>query len=301
MTGPRVTRIARALCAASLLILPAPLLAQEESPLDRIPWADGPVIGGLGTIAEVEVPAFCRYTDDKGAKQFMEMTENTTDGSELAILLCTDPQVDSVMWFVVFSFDESGYVRDDERSSLDAEGILTTIRRGNDAANGERRRRGWAQLVIDGWEREPYYDSLTNNLTWSLRVAAKDSPGTSVNHSVRLLGRKGVMHVDLVADPADMANAVVAFDSIISTYTYLEGQRYAEWREGDKIAKYGLTALVAGGAGIAAAKLGLFPKLWKAILGILVAAKKLVIVAVVAIGALLKRLFGRKETSAAGA
>jgi uncharacterized membrane-anchored protein len=300
MTGPRVTRIVRALCAASLFLLPLPLAAQE-SPIDRIPWADGPVIGGLGTVAEVEVPTFCRYTDADGAKMFMEATENTASGSELAILLCTDPQADSVMWFVVFSFEKSGYVRDDERTSLDALGILKTLRRGNDAANRERESRGWEQLVIDGWEREPYYDSLTNNLTWSLRVAAKGSPEMSVNHSVRLLGRSGVMHADLVADPADMANAVAAFDGIVGTYTYLDGHKYAEWREGDKVAAYGLTALVAGGAGVAAAKLGLFPKLWKAIIGILIAAKKLLIVVVVAIGAALKRLFGKKETSTASA
>ena len=300
MTGPRVTRMVRALCAASLFLLPSPSYAQE-SPIDRIPWADGPLVGGLGTVAEIEVPAYCRYTDDKGAKMFMEATENTASGSELAILLCADPQADSAMWFVVFSFDKSGYVRDDERKSLDAAAILKTLRRGNDAANSERERRGWEQLVIGGWEREPYYDTLTNNLTWSLRVAAKGSPEVSVNHSVRLLGRRGVMHADLVADPADMANAVVAFDSIIATYAYVPGHTYAEWREGDKVAAYGLTALVAGGAGVAAAKFGLFGKFWKAIVGILVAAKKLVIVVVVAIAAFLKRLFGRKEASVAGA
>lgn len=300
MKGPRVTRTVRALCAASLVLLPLPLLAQE-SPIDQIPWADGPVIGGLGTVAEVEVPAYCRYTDADGARMFMEATENTASGSELAILLCSDPQVEDAMWFVVFSFQKSGYVRDDERKSLDALGILKTLRRGNDAANRERESRGWEQLVIDGWEREPYYDSLTNNLTWSLRVAAQGSPEMSVNHSVRLLGRRGVMHADLVADPASMANAVAAFDSIVGTYTYLDGHRYAEWREGDKVAAYGLTALVAGGAGVAAAKLGLFPKLWKAVVGILIAGKKLLIVVVVAIGAAIKRLFGRKQASVAGA
>lgn len=300
MNGPRVTRAVRALCAASLLLLPLPLLAQD-SPIDRIPWADGPVIGGLGTVAEVEVPAYCRYTDADGARMFMEATENTANGSELAILLCSDPQVESSMWFVVFSFEKSGYVRDDERKSLDAAAILKTLRRGNDAANRERESRGWEQLVIDGWAREPYYDSLTNNLTWSLRVAAKGNTEMSVNHSVRLLGRRGVMHADLVADPADMANAVAAFDSIVSTYTYLDGHKYAEWREGDKVAAYGLTALVAGGAGVAAAKLGLFPKMWKLIITVLVAAKKLVVVVVVAIGAAVKRLFRKKETSVASA
>ena len=43
------------------------------------------------------------------------------------------------------------------------------------------------------------------------------------------------------------------------------GSRYAEFGQGDKIAAYGLTALVAGGAGAALAKSGLLSKMWKAI------------------------------------
>ncbi|MGH7638359.1 MAG: DUF2167 domain-containing protein [Gemmatimonadaceae bacterium] len=298
MIGPRVTRYVRALCAGSLLFIPAALGAQD-SPMERIGWVDGPVIGGLATVAEVEVPEYCRFTDKNGAKLFMEATENTASGSELGIMVCQDANSEDAVWFVVFSFNESGYVRDDERTSLDADGILQSLRRGNDAANKERESRGWEQLVIDGWERAPYYDSLTNNLTWSLRVAAQGSPDLSVNHSVRLLGRKGVMHADLVADPAHMAGAVATFDSILGTYTFVDGQKYAEWREGDKVAAYGLTALVAGGAGVAAAKFGLFGKFWKAIVAFVLAAKKLLIVAVVAIGAFVKRVFGKKQTATA--
>ncbi len=45
----------------------------------------------------------------------------------------------------------------------------------------------------------------------------------------------------------------------------MPGQKYAEWRSGDKVAKYGLTALIVGGAATAAVKSGLLIKFWKLI------------------------------------
>ena len=48
-------------------------------------------------------------------------------------------------------------------------------------------------------------------------------------------------------------------------FEFTSGNRYAEFMAGDKVAEYGLTALVAGGAGAALAKSGLLAKMWKAI------------------------------------
>jgi uncharacterized membrane-anchored protein len=75
-------------------------------------------------------------------------------------------------------------------------------------------------------------------------------------------------------------------------FQFSTGNRYAEWVKGDKVAAYGLTALVAGGVGAAAAKSGLLGKLWKAI-----------VLGAVAVAAALKRflasIFGSKENSEA--
>jgi uncharacterized membrane-anchored protein len=77
--------------------------------------------------------------------------------------------------------------------------------------------------------------------------------------------------------------------NVITFVEFNEGHRYADFIPGtDKVAEYGIAALIAGGI---AAKAGLF----KVLLGVLIAAKKLVIVAVVAIAAFLRKLFGRKS------
>lgn len=292
--------------ALPLALLLAPVFsdvaAQSQdstSPLSGIEWAQGPAMGQLGKIAQVRVPESCRFTGEAGTKRFMELTQNPVAGGELGVLLCNDAASDSAVWFVVFTYNESGYVKDDEKKTLDAEAILSSLKRGNVEGNKERRKRGWDELELTGWARAPYYDSATNNLTWALRVQAKGSASASINHSVRLLGRGGVMNADLVADPEQMERAVATFDALLADYSYTDGNRYGEWREGDKVAEYGLTALIAGGAGIAAAKLGLFGKMWKVIIAAFIALKKLIIVAVLAIAAFVKKLFSKQPQPAA--
>ena len=291
------------------VVLSAPLLpvgAQEaredarHQAFQSIEWVEGPVQGSLGTVAELRVPAGCRFTERAGAKSFMIATENPPSGNEEGVLVCRGAESDSAgsdSWFVVFSYDPSGYVKDDEKGKLDADAILASLRSGNDAGNEERRERGWETLTLDGWVRAPYYDSTTHNLTWSTRAHAA-STGASVNHSVRLLGRGGVLHADLVLEPEQLESALTRFDDVIAGTEFRAGNTYAEWRAGDKVAEYGLTALVAGGAGAAAMKLGLFGKAWKLLIAFALAAKKLILVLFAGVGAWLKSLFKKKENAA---
>src|SRR5262249_19515413 len=77
------------------------------------------------------------------------------------------------------------------------------------------------------------------------------------------------------------------------------GARYEDFdKKTDKVAEYGLVGLVLGGAGLGAAKLvkvGLLAKFWKVIVGIVIAGKKAIVVAALAVAAFFKRLFGRKK------
>jgi uncharacterized membrane-anchored protein len=284
--------------AAFVSLAAAPdLMAQDadEEELRRrfqsIRWEAGPMTGTLGREAQVDVPEGCRFTGSAGTKTFMELNENPVSGDERGTILCRGQEENSGTWFVVLTYRGSGYVKDDERESIDPDQLLKTLRQGNKAGNAERERRGWETLEIDGWQRAPYYDEKTNNLTWGIRIISA-SGDTTINHSVRLLGRGGVMEVELVAGPAMAEEAMPDFESMLAGFTYVPGQRYAEWRAGDKVAEYGLTALVAGGAAAAAAKSGLLGKLGKGIVALAVAA-------VAGLKNVIGRIFGRKSTSAA--
>lgn len=60
----------------------------------------------------------------------------------------------------------------------------------------------------------------------------------------------------------------------------------------DKIAPYGISSLVAGGL-LVAAKVGLFKRLWIAILAL----KKFIIIGAIALGGFLTRFFKKKKPS----
>lgn len=284
-----------ALTLALLLGSSLPALAQDSSDdaFSKIPWKSGPVLGDLGKEAQVAVPDGCVFTGQDGTRQFMELSENPVSGSELGTVLCrlvdAKGETEST-WFAVFEFDDGGYVKDDEKGSLDGDAMLASLKKGNEHGNRERKQRGWEAIYLDGWQRAPHYDEHTRNLTWATRLHGEDQSRV-LNHSVRLLGRGGVMSVDLVVSPDYYDRALPAFDAIVGDFRYKTGHTYAEWRDGDKIAAYGLTALVAGGAGAVLVKTGLLQKFGKAIILALAGAA----------AAVKKFLFGKGKDSPAQA
>jgi len=267
--------LAAFLAIASLLSFSGTALAQQDdvdAQFAALAWKLGPTQADLGGIARVVVPTGYRLLGGGDTGRFMELTQNPSHGDELGVLLSDDAS-----WFVVFEFSPEGYVKDDEQ--LDSDAILSGIKKGTDKANSIRRQRGWPILNILGWNQQPFYDPQTNNLTWSIRASSEGS--TVINHSTRLLGRRGVMNVDLVLSPEDVASAVPAFNSLMTKFTFNPGNRYAEFTRGDKVAQYGLTGLIVGGTGVAVVKSGLLQKLGK-----------LIVFGFIALAAAIKKIFG---------
>ena len=239
-------------------------------------WTPGPAVGSLGQHATIEVPEGYFFLDKGATKRFLEENQNIPDGDELGTLVRMRPDgADS--WFAVFSYADVGHIKDDEKDSIDAAALMKSMQEGSREANAERQKRGWAALNLEGWHQPPFYNDSTHNLTWATRLNSEGE--TVINHSIRLLGRTGMMSAQLVADPGSVDVSIAEFDQVLTSYTFNQGLRYAEFRPGDKLAAYGLTALIAGGAGAAAVKTGLFKKFWKlmvfALVGLAGAAKKL--------------------------
>ena len=266
-------------CACALI---APALAAEKSPFDNADFIHGPAKAKLGGIAQIQVPEHYTFTGAEGTKKLMEMMGNTVDGSELGFLAPTNSN-----WFVLFEFDDSGYVKDDDKDKLDADAILYSIRRGTEQANKQRKKMGIPPVNVVGWEQPPKYNAETHNLEWAIRGESEGEP--VVNYNTRVLGRKGVMRVTVVGDPEEVKTAMPDFKQLMAGYNFVSGQTYAEYKPGDKVAQYGLAALVVGGAAVGAAKLGLFASLAV----FLKKGWKLVVVGVVALAAMLKKVFGR--------
>ena len=233
--------------------------------------------GSLGSMATLEVPEGYRFTASPGTIKMMEAYGNLVSGAELGYI---SPL--GMDWFAVFEFDDCGYVKDDEKDSLDAAEILRSLKEGQEASNAELAGRGMPTLHVIDWQTPPFYNTQTKNLEWAIRLRSSDG-GEVVNYRTKLLGRRGVMDVVLVCDEKEMGTIVPEYQKLLTGFAFEKEESYAAFNEGDKIAEYGLTGLIVGGGLLAAAKTGLLAKLWKPIaIGLLV------------VGGFFKRIFTGK-------
>lgn len=246
--------------------------------LKDIKWQEGPSIGNLSNKAEVRIPAGYVFAGANDTRVIMEELKNPTSGNEMGFIAPAGED-----WFVVFEFDDVGYIRDDEKDSLDADAMLESIKKGTEAGNKERQRRGWPIMTILGWEQKPRYNETTHNLEWAIRGESQGQ--LVINYNTRLLGRGGVMRVTLVTDPTTLSPTLPKFKNVLAGFDFKQGQKYAEFRQGDKVAKYGLAALIVGGAAAVATKTGMFKWIWKVL-----------VVAFIAIAVFFKKLFSRKKS-----
>jgi uncharacterized membrane-anchored protein len=255
-----------------------------------IKWEAGPTVGKIGSMAEIQVPEGYSFTGAEGAQELLVLYGNPRNPNVLGAMV---PDAEDEDWTLIFQFSDIGYVDDSDRDSLDADAIMSDFQASIPAGNQQRRSMGMEEMNAMSWTERPFYSPATNNLTWALKL---DFPsGSSINYDIRLLGRSGVMEVTLVGDPETYTAAVPKVNKILEGYQFTSGNKYAEWKQGDKVAAYGLAGLVGGGALVAASKTGLLAKL-----GLLLAkGGKAIIVGVIvfmgAIGSFLKRLFGGGE------
>ena len=283
----RVLVVVSVLCVCALMVVGQSKKRPSPSPsptpdnwatYENVTWQKGPTVGQLGLNAEVKIPEGYIFAGARDTRTLMEATKNPISNTELGFIARANED-----WFVVFEFDDAGYVKDDEKTTLDAEALLKSIKEGTEEANKERVRRGWPTLTTLGWETPPRYNESTHNLEWATKA---ESEGILIiNHNTRLLGRGGVMRVTLVTDPETLATTLPQFKQMLEGFQFKEGHRYAEFRAGDKTAAYGLTGLIVAGGAAAAVKTGIFKWLWKVL-----------VAAAVGVSALIKKLFSRNKS-----
>jgi uncharacterized membrane-anchored protein len=271
----------------------------KDEPKPRFHPTSGPKKIDLGHELELELPADMLYLDRKEGKELMESNGNIIGDNFLGLV-----GQHGKSWLVTITYFEDGYVKDDDAAKLDAKEILEGIREGNEETNQIRVQRGFKPLSIDGWTESPRYERGPHHLVWGIKVS--DPDGASINFYTRVLGRRGYVALNLIDDPTRIEASKKDALAVLQATSFHAGARYQDFDpKNDKIAEYGLAALVAGGAGAAAlklAKVGLLAKFGGKLLALLIAGKKLIVVFVLALGAGLKKLlgvFGRKKEAEA--
>jgi len=239
----------------ALLVVTLPAAAQQpRDPQDVVKqiqglgWVHGPADANIGGLATITVPKGLSFLDGPNTRKFLELNLNPPRDDHYTL------SSQDLSWFAVFYFESVGYVKDDEK--LDPDALLKSLQGSDDRANAERKRLSMPAINTVGWHVPPHYDPETKRLEWGVKLRQSDVGTDVVNYTIRILGRRGVMHVTLVSDPQELDKDIVAFKGALGGYGFVAGEKYAEFKAGDRVAEYGLAALVLGGAAAVATKTG---------------------------------------------
>lgn len=252
----KLSKLAFVCCV--LLNISQPATAQTtQEPLEEfasLNWKRGPYTVEISKLATLSFGKEYIFLGSDHTNRALEIMGNLPSTQERYLV-----GKDDMEWFAVFHFVNDGYVSDVEK--IDADALLDKLMDGNKEGNKERRQKGLQILKLAGWSVPPHYNTETKRLEWGTRLENEDGTAT-VNYTSRLLSRSGYMVAVLVGDPETLSRDVTEYKELLTQFSFNPGEKYSEFREGDRVAEYGLAALVAGGAAAAAWK---FKGLWKII------------------------------------
>ncbi|MGC4115091.1 MAG: DUF2167 domain-containing protein [Myxococcales bacterium] len=188
---------------------------------------------------------------------------------------------------MIITYEEDGYVKDDDAAKINYDDLLKKMKEDTAEASKERVSRATPPSHSSAGPRRRVTTHATHKIYWAKELRFADSPDTTLNYNIRILGRRGVLVLNAVAATSQLAENEKETPAILSMVDFQEGHRYADFKPGtDKVATYGIAGLVAGGL---LAKAGFF----KVLLAGILALKKFVVVAVVAAIAGIKKLFAK--------
>lgn len=252
-----------------------------DKAIRALDWHVGPRTENVAAKATLKTDPTLAFLDEQNSKQFLQLTGNIPEAGNFILYSKQDG------WWATFSFSPLGYVKDDEK--IDPDALLQQLKNSDGPANEERKRLGIMPLHTEGWYVPPHYDPASKRLEWGLKLRSEGH--VVLNYTIRLLGRTGVMNATLVSSPETLDADVRSFKAALPGFEFNSGERYAEFRQGDRVAEYGLAALISGGAAAIAAKKGV----WAALVGFLAAAWKAVAVAVAGLLTAIRTFFKRKS------
>jgi uncharacterized membrane-anchored protein len=244
-----------------------------------------------GKLATLNLPANFRYLPPPDAERLLVQGWGNPSGNEsLGMIVPTELNpLSKDGWGVIISFERRGYVKDDDADSIKYDELLKEMQEAVKEHNTERKQQGYPEMALIGWAETPRYDKASNKLYWAKEIGITGQTEHTLNYNVRVLGRNGVLNLNAVAGMNQIGQIKGEMQQVIGFTEFTAGNRYADFNAStDKVAEYGIAALVAGGV---AAKLGFFGKFF----AILLAFKKLLFLALAGIGAFVMKLFGSKK------
>lgn len=221
----------------------------ESNPIEPN-WIEGGTTVNVGDISTLELDESLLYLDREDTMDVQEYLGNNVMGTEMGSVF---PVNEEESWFVLFEYEDVGYISDKDKNKINAKKLLKSYQEGTDASNETRAEE--ERLFVKGWHTEPYYNEEDRTLIWAL--LAEDFYGNAIiNYNVRILTRGGYVSVLLVTDEATLDREIATLNKLIlPKYSITAGSTYEDFDPSvDKKSEVGLTGLILGGAGLVAAK-----------------------------------------------
>ena len=195
--------------------------------------------------AAIDVAGGRMHIDVSSEFDFLE----SADAARLFIAMGNSPEVANALegalmpagvnplyaggWAASIEFDAVGRVEEDD-SSLSFPEVLYGLR--------DRQSR-WG-VDVAGWVEPPYYERANHTLYSAFELASPQ--GNAVNYQMHMLGRDGVLIVNIVAPMEDADLVRIAAPRLRDLFYYHDGSRYEDYLDGELLAANTLAGLLSG-------------------------------------------------------
>lgn len=275
------------------------LAAQAAEAPENPAWAEakavakeGPADIAIAGQAMLHLPAGRVFVPQPQAGKLLTAMGNPGEHNELSGLVFPKGEGE---WFATLRYIASGYVKDGDAKEWKADDLLASYKEGTEAGNEERKKMGVAPIEITGWAEPPAYEASTHRLVWAMSSKEKGAPADAalgVNYNTYALGREGYLSLNFVTDLKDLPAQKPDAKALLGALEFDKGKRYEDFDSAtDHVAEYGLAALVVG---VGAKKLGLLAVAFAFVAKF----AKLILLAVVGVGAAVTKFFKRDKPAA---
>lgn len=258
--------------ATLLVILPTTIMAMPFSEmfpqyadigeefvtdLERLDYKQGVIVVGQN-LATFDIPEDYYFLDAKDAKIVLEeFWGNPEFVDTLGMIFPADvTPLHDFIWGLEISFDDIGYVSDEDAADYDYGEMLTQMRDDVRDENVWRSENNYPTVQLLGWADTPEYDAVERKLYWAKELEFEGDDTNTLNYNIRALGRKGVLVMNFIAPMPLLEDVQAAVPDILNMSDFTEGNRYADFNPSiDKVAAVGIGGLIAGKV---MAKTGLF-------------------------------------------
>ena len=199
--------------------------------------------------AVITVPDGYYFLDRADASAVLEEAwGNPPDPTVLGMLFprSSTPIDREIPWGIAISFEDIGYVSDDDADSTDYDALIRQIEADALATNELRKQGGYDPVAKVQWAERPHYERQPHIVHWAKRITWGNG-GETLNYDVRMLGRHGVLSMSFIADVEALPVVKTSIPDVLGFASFTPSNTYEDYNSWwDKAAGVGIAGLVAG-------------------------------------------------------